>query len=70
MLGNSKSSDEQSSLYGLLLALGAVFMDGFVGSSQEKITRLYKPSASLLMSSVHVWGIIISGTCMFPVCLF
>lgn len=60
-LGKSSGSGEAASLFGLVLALSAVFMDGFVGSSQERITRLYKPSSFTLMASVNIWGLVISG---------
>eukprot|EP01127_Copromyxa_protea_P006276 TRINITY_DN16085_c0_g1_i1.p1 TRINITY_DN16085_c0_g1~~TRINITY_DN16085_c0_g1_i1.p1 ORF type:complete len:357 (-),score=75.32 TRINITY_DN16085_c0_g1_i1:93-1163(-) len=61
LAGSGKSGGQEASMFGFVLALGAVMMDGFVGSSQERIGRLYKPSASLLMSSVQIWGIVLSG---------
>jgi len=66
-LWKSGSKDEAADnlVFGVLLSVGSLFMDGIVGTSQDWLEEIYKPSAFVLMFSTNIWATFVSIFSLF-----
>ncbi|KAJ1475649.1 hypothetical protein T484DRAFT_1827562, partial [Baffinella frigidus] len=58
--GGSKAANRQ--VVGLLMALGSLLMDGFVGPTQEEIFSRFNSSTHQMMYYTNMWALLLLGT--------
>jgi drug/metabolite transporter (DMT)-like permease len=61
--GKEEASDNL--VFGVLLSVGSLIMDGIVGTSQDWLEEVYKPSAFVLMFSTNIWATLVSIISLF-----
>jgi len=64
---NLKKKEEAANnlIIGIMFSTGSLVMDGIVGSTQDWLQDIYKPSAFTLMFSTNIWAVIISFISLF-----
>jgi len=56
----ASQGEKAAGFFGIALSLGALFMDGVVGSTQDRIESKEKSSTFVFMLIINIWGLVFS----------
>jgi len=62
---SGKEEAADNLVFGVLLSIGSLIMDGIVGTSQDWLEEVYHPSAFTLMFSTNIWATFVSIISIF-----